>query len=402
MKKLLLVALMAANVSVFAQTTETVSVGAQYANDVYYSFANGVAKTEARDNWHIAFTTKIVDASVWTNEGLGVELYIASSNTSDWSTLDTTGMTWTPLHNSPNTWVEGAFNDGAGTHPDYGWGTYNNITHNVLASKIFVMKLPSGVYKKIIIDAMLTNGDFEFRIANLDGTGLVSKVLSKTPYASKNFFYYDVVNDVVVDREPAKTDWDILFSRYMEEVIPGSYYPVTGVYINQNVTAAKAAGDTTMVDWNNFPQTDSITVIGSNWKSFNNSTFQWNLDDSLSFFVTAQDGNLYKMIFKDFGGSSTGNIVFSQSIASAMAVAENNAIAGFKAYPNPAQDFLNIQVESDGNASVEIFNINGQLIISDLLTAEVNRMNISSIVPGVYLLRVSQNGKTSFSRIVVQ
>jgi len=397
MKKTLIIAFCAANVLLNAQTTENVSVGAGYANDVYYSLANGVVKTEPRNNWHIAFTTKIVDASILINEGLGVELYLASTNLNDWATIDTAGLALVPLHNSPATWTEGAFNANANGHPDYGWGTYNNITHNVTGKSIYILKMPDGSLRKIAIDAMKTNGDFELRIANLDGTNQQSKVFNKMPYNTKNFFYWDVANDILIDREPAKTTWDILFTRYMEEVIPGSFYPVVGAIMNIDVTGAKAAGvDTNTVDWNNYTLTDSITTIGSNWKTFSNG---WSVDDSLAFFVHGLDGNLYKLVFKTFGGSANGNISFSQSIASAMDVAELSA-SSISIYPNPSSDFVVIETAADGEA--QLFTIAGQLACTSVLSSGRNTIDVSALQPGHYVLMLTVNGKTLAHRLVIR
>jgi hypothetical protein len=400
MKKTLIIAFCAANVLLNAQTTETVSVGTSYANDVYYSLANGVIKTEPRNNWHIAFTTKIVDASILINEGLGVELYLASTNLNDWATLDTAGLTLVPLHNSPATWTEGAFNANASGHPNYGWGIYNNITHNVSGTSIYILKMPDASLRKIAIDAMKTNGDFELRIANLDGTNQQSKVFNKMAYNTKNFFYWDVANDILVDREPVKTTWDILFTRYMEEVIPGSFYPVVGAIMNIDVNGAKAAGvDTNTVDWNNYTLTDSITTIGSNWKSFNNSTFMWALDDSLAFFVHGLDGNLYKLVFKTFGGSANGDISFSQSIASAMDVAELSANK-ISIYPNPSSDFVVVEADADGEA--QLFTITGQLAGTSTISSGRNTIDVSTMQPGHYVLMLTINGKTLAHRLVIR
>lgn len=397
MTKQLMIAFCAANVLLNAQTTETVSVGASYANDVYYSFANGEVKSEPRNNWHIAFTSKIVDASILINEGLGVELYLASTNMNDWATLDTAGMTLTPLHNSPATWAEGAFNANATGHPDYGWGTYNNITHNVTGTSIFILKMPDASLRKIAIDAMKTNGDYELRIANLDGTNAKSKVFNKMAYSTKNFFYWNIDTDNIIDREPLKTSWDILFTRYMEEVVPGSYYPVVGAMINVGVNAAKASGvDTNTVDWNNYLLTDSITTIGSNWKTFNNG---WSLDDSLAYFVHALDGNLYKLVFKGFGGSANGNISFSQSIASAMSIGEVNS-TGVAIYPNPANDVLVIETAGIGEA--QFFNLAGQSVANYTLEAGKNTLNVINFKAGYYVLMLTTNGQTIAQRVVIR
>jgi hypothetical protein len=400
MKKQLLFLFLVANLALVAQTTETVTMGAGYANDVYYSFANGVEKTVARNNWHIAFTTQIVDAAIWINDGLGVELYQVSTDTTDFGSIDTTGMMGSALHNSPAVWEEGAFNDGAAGHPDYGWGIYNNITHNVAGTKVYVMKLENGAFKQIMIRSMLTNGEFTFRIADLDGSNEVVRTVNKNNYSSKNFFYYDAINDLIIDREPDAASWDMLFTRYMEEIVPGVYYPVSGVYINKDVMAAKAEGvDTNTVDWNNYPRTDSITIIGSNWKSFNNGTFQWNMTDSLAYFVEALDSQLYKLIFKDFGGSSTGDITFSKSVASAIGV-EESELANTLIYPQPATDFLTVLVANE--TEVEIYAMTGALVSQMSINSGENRIPVSELNPGVYILSLKSNGESTATRIVIQ
>jgi hypothetical protein len=399
-KNYLLLWFLVANLMLTAQTTETVSMGGGYANDVYYSLANGIVKTEARNNWHIAFTTQIVDAAIWVNEGLGVELYVASTDTGNFGSIDTSGLSWIALHNSPAGWDEGAFNDGANGHPDYGWGVYNNITHNVFGTKVYVMKLENGVYKQIMIRSMRTNGEFTFKIADLDGSNEVIRTANKNSYSAKNFFYYDVLNDQFVDREPNTADWDMLFTRYVEELSPGVYYPVSGVYINKDVSAAKAEGvDTATVDWNDYQRTDSITVIGSDWKIFNNGTFQWSMTDSLAYFVEGLDGQLYKLIFTDFGGSTTGDITFNKAIASAIGM-EENALARTKIFPQPATDFLTLLVERETN--VEIYSLTGALINELSIHPGENRVPVADLTPGVYVLRLSAEGQASATRIVIQ
>lgn len=401
MKKWTIFLFLAANISLNAQQTANISVGASYANDVYFSFDNGVVGTVARDNWHIAFTTKIVDASILINDGMGVELYIASNDVADFNTLDTTGMSWTPLHNSPKTWAEGAFNDQNSGHPDYGWGTYNNITHNVSGKRVFVMKLPDGSFKKMVIDEMLTTGDFSLRMADLDGNNLITKTLNKNAYVAKNFIYWDVVNDSIIDREPAKTDWDLLFTRYQEEILPGTYYPVSGAKLNINVFASKAANvDTNTVDWRNYyPLADSVLAVGSNWKSFNNTTFMWSIADSLAYFVQSLDGNLYQLVFKDFGGSSTGNITFTYRMVSAMSVAEYHDLA-IEIFPQPASDILNVSLAKPAKAN--LYAITGALVWQGDFQKGVNQLSISHLPKGVYVLYLNSKGVNCSQKIVIQ
>lgn len=400
MKQFLLGLFAIANVAVIAQTKDSAIMGAGYANDVFYSFATGEVKSETRDNWHIAFTTVLVDASIRINDGLGVKLYLASTDTSDFSTLDTTGMTWDELHNSYATWTEGAFNDGASGHPDYGWGNYNNVNHNVYGSKVYIMMLPNGDYKKIMIVSMLTNGDFNFKMADLDNSNMIAKTVNKMGYNTKNFFYYDAENDLVLDREPAKATWDIVFTRYYGEIFPGTYYFLTGVLLNTGVKAAKAVDvDTATVDWNNYPRTDSIEVIGSDWKSFNSGTFTYELADSNAYFIESKDGNLYKLLFKAFSGSTTGTTVFTKAIASGIGIEEAEPLH-VSVYPIPAKSTLTIEMEERGQA--ELISTTGQVVKLIDLTRGRNDVQLDGLAKGVFLLKITANEKINVTRVVLQ
>ena len=400
MKKLILGLLAIANLTVFAQTKDSTIMGAGYANDVFYSFATGEVKTEARNNWHIAFTSVLIDASIRINDGLGVKLYLASTDTSDFATIDTTGMMWDELHNSYTTWAEGAFNDGATGHPDYGWGNYNNVNHNVYGSKVYVLMLPNGDYKKIMIVSMVTTGDYTFKIADLDNSNLVVKTVNKMNYMNKNFFYYDAENDIVLDREPSKTDWDIVFTRYYGEIFPGTYYNLTGILLNADVKAAKAVDvDTATVDWNNYPRTDSIEVIGSDWKSFNSGTFTYEVADSSAYFIESKDGNLYKLLFKSFSGSSTGTTVFTKAIASGIGLVETVPLA-VSIYPIPASNNMTIEMEETGQA--ELISTTGQIVKQMDLGIGKNDIQVSDLAKGVFLLKVTANNKVNVTRVVLQ
>ncbi|HYW94535.1 MAG TPA: T9SS type A sorting domain-containing protein [Bacteroidales bacterium] len=54
---------------------DTLTMGAMYANDVYFGLSNGTSTPAARDNWDIAFKTNAFSASILTNTTMGVELY---------------------------------------------------------------------------------------------------------------------------------------------------------------------------------------------------------------------------------------------------------------------------------------------------------------------------------------
>ncbi len=154
--QMLMAFLMLATSMLYAQDVvvrDTLVMGPGYADDIYYSFDNGEVSKVARGDWDIAFYTPRFSAGIIVNEGNGVQLFsYPNGDTSAWSAIDTSGMaSWSPMHNSPESWEEGAFNAHASGHPDYGWGVYNSVDHYVYGDSLFVIATPSGMKKLRII-----------------------------------------------------------------------------------------------------------------------------------------------------------------------------------------------------------------------------------------------------------
>ena len=62
-------------------------------------------------------------------------------------------------------------------------------------------------------------------------------------------------------------------------------------------------------------------------------------------------------------------------------------------YPNPATSQLTIDLKEEGKADVAIYNILGQALIQESVYDMSNTINISDLSQGMYIVRVTQNGK---------
>jgi hypothetical protein len=310
-------------------------------------------------------------------------------------------MSWAPLHNSDLYWSEGSFNYGAGGHPDYGWGDYNNITHNVIGTKIFVIQFVDMTYKKILIEAMKTNGDFDFKIADLNGNNEVSKTLNKGDYPSENFFYYDAKADSAFSREPDNTTWDLVFTKFDSELSPGVWYPVTGALQNIGIAASEARDvDTTLSKWYDYPTSDSIkNVIGGDWKdyAFSPPPGAWELNDSLTYFVETSNEDIYRIVFKSWEGSATGNFSFAKTLATTIGINENS-IEELELYPNPAID--KVYINTNEAVSVEIINLNGQ-VVRTFNSDESESIDVSGIKSGNYIVIARGQQKVYISKLSI-
>ncbi|MEZ5083046.1 MAG: hypothetical protein R2750_06320 [Bacteroidales bacterium] len=214
---------------------DSVEMGPGYANDIYYSMQDGFISSVDRKNWDLGFYTSAWSAGIIINDGNGAELYLyPNADTSGWMSVDTTGLsTWTVLYNSVDDCEMGAFNINEKGHPDYGWGVYNTINHDVVGDSLYIIKLMNGsdaMYKKLWIERKISiQNTYIFKYADLDGSNEHQETLVATPYTSKNFIYYSLQTNEVLDREPNSDSWDILFTKYNTILEEGSPYIVTGV-----------------------------------------------------------------------------------------------------------------------------------------------------------------------------
>jgi hypothetical protein len=293
----------------------TISLGAQYSNEVYYRLSDGLITSVPRNNWDIAFSVPPREAAILANTTSGVDLkvYPVASGWTWSDPVDTAGFSgWAPLYNSDTTWTEGAFNMNATGHPNYGWGEYDMDTHNLSGVALYILKTRAGAYKKILINNKLSAlQQYTFQYSDLDGTNEETVHLDLAG-SNKNFVYYSIDSHEEVDREPEADKWDLLFTKYIDKSIN---YTVTGVLQNIDVTAQES----TDVDPASkiFPSSGfltNISTIGSDWKIINMDTFQYAIDETRVFYVKDLNGTVYRIKFKTFEGSSTGNLSFDVSI----------------------------------------------------------------------------------------
>lgn len=391
---------------------DSIAMGGSYANEIYYSMPNGQVAEVPRSTWDIAFRTMIMSSCIITNDGCGVVLYTyPNADTNGWAMLDTTGLsTWTPMFNDPDDWELGAFNRNAGDHPDYGWGVYNSVTHNLVGDSLFVIQLRDGSFKKLqIVRKISAQSTYVFKYANLDGSNEEVVNLNCNTYATKDFVGIDLTINQVVDFQPAKDSWDLLFTKYMSVQPNGSPYIVTGVLSNDGVGETEYwSVDTSYADWSANEFDFSRSPIGWNWKTYTGSTPPYAVDDSLVFFVKALPGDVYKLIFTRFDGSMTGKIVFLKGIISTSGLEDNASSPLLALYPNPSSDYLHLQLDPDpqGTANVRITDMLGKTLYQQSIpggtSQEVLTIPVSDWQDGLYFISIIEGNQTHTGKFLVR
>ncbi|MCC6180808.1 MAG: T9SS type A sorting domain-containing protein [Bacteroidia bacterium] len=414
MKKILRIttaALSIMSATIQAQTTDTVTTGAGYANEVWYSLQNDNQAIAPRNNWDLAFETTGQTASILFNSATGNTVYAVPGKTpADFSTTDTSGIsTWSALYNSDTTWTIGALNKNASNQYDLGWGTYNSVTHIVDGSKVFIIKYTGGIYKKFYIQS-LNSGVYTLIFSDLDNSNQQTVTITKSTYNTKNFVYYSLVNNQLIDREPVSASWDLLFTKYTA-FIP-SAYGVTGILQNKGVTVAQANNvSPSAVNWNTYTMETAMNTIGYDWKYFTGSMYTF-VTDTI-YFVKDKPGNIYKIAFTGFGGSSNGNFIFTKEKLSSTGIKDNDSDVNFSfaLFPNPSSNINGVDIlfatdKFSKDGIITLSDINGRAIITENVIAgeQLQKFHIATnnLNSGIYIVAFSVNGKTLHKKLIIE
>lgn len=98
----------------------------------------------------------------------------------------------------------------------------------------------------------------------------------------------------------------------------------------------------------------------------------------------------------DAGYDALGRVVITDATLS-LSDFEQTA---FKVFPNPVQNILNVQNNQTNIQEVQLFDITGRLLRSVQPESNITNVDFSSLSNGIYLLKVTSEGKTITRKIV--
>jgi len=108
---------------------------------------------------------------------------------------------------------------------------------------------------------------------------------------------------------------------------------------------------------------------------------------------------------KSFGGATfepeTDYLGLSELIVTVSTLSvDENTIENVKFYPNPASGSVNIRTLEGAN--VEIYNIIGKLVKSEKTLSNDHAMDVSDLSAGVYLVRLTSEGRSATKKLIIK
>lgn len=253
---------------------------------------------------------------------------------------------------------------------------------------------------------LITNGDFEEwadvnpenfdRVEITNGSG---EVIVYNDFLSEETAI--AVSGSSVKQE-SQQDTQFLEYRTLIPVTEGETYTVTYSYLDNDGAAATRF-------WSTWLNGSNGTLQGEGVQS-NVQLPEYSDDNSewvhVTFNVTAPTGAAklrFQLRTYRQGDNSGGYIYYDNlgfSVAPPAGVAENE-ISGLTIYPNPLSgNVLNITSANNFDMNVAVYDMVGKQVLN---TKVVNgTVNVSGLNAGIYMVKVTEEGKTSVKRLIVK
>lgn len=151
----------------------------------------------------------------------------------------------------------------------------------------------------------------------------------------------------------------------------------------------------------------SLRWDGTRLTSTFGNTYTWYRNDSIigantQSYVPDKKGSYKVSIGFPQYESFTSEIIVDSTMISHVKILQDNSLNTVKIFPNPSQGILWIQVdEFSETLTVEIYNVFGNLVRKWEMASTTEKVEIGSMLPGVYLLKVSSPNKVSTTKVVL-
>jgi hypothetical protein len=275
-----------------------------YDYQVYFDFSTGTVVSEnANNEWVLSF--ECVDSGYHIRINSSDLWGICRTGSTDMDAVFTANpeYSWKADRSDGNldstavgSWV--SFIDGLPSYTNevYLLGKYDGLTYN-LAKKLQFIDVNEEAFTFLINDPELSDAD-------------TIKVFKDNRF---NYKQFSIDGNKVIQLEPEKDQWDILFEQYFtilftDDSIPAPYY-VRGVLLNPN--RVEAALDTTIhfldIDYKTAIQhsfSSAQDAIGHDWKSVQvdeaSNSAEYKVRPGYSYLVRDTNNDLYKLRFKSY------------------------------------------------------------------------------------------------------
>jgi len=275
--------------------TNSVDMNADYKQQLFFSLSdNAVISSNLKTAWDIEFEC--------SSSGFHIRLNTAKAMCA----ASTSQTTFSLVADTNNFSVNKQYDSPTGNLDSTAFATWQ------ISKPVYIVDrgyneagTPQG-FRKIQV-LYVTSNDYSIKIANVDGSNEITLTVPKN--TDKNYVQFSLASNSIVNIEPAKENYDLVFSQYTHIYSnPFSTYLVTGVLINPNKVKVapvfdKPFADISVTDSLNHPFKTYQNIIGYDWKTYSFQTSSYIIDFNKCYIIKDVKGFYYKLHFIDFYNS---------------------------------------------------------------------------------------------------
>lgn len=275
-------------------------MGLDYSNQVFVSLKqNKIVHTSKNASWDLAFETGADHFSVYINGSKN--LFVYNTHLQDPAKVNQT------MSIPPGQWLVDAPNGNPSQTGIGSWREENGDSKE----EVYMIKIGSVniKYYKIVIRKGDASG-YTLAFGAIQDTELQEITIPKDE--AYNYSYFNLEEGALAYPEPPRTDWDVVFTRYMHIYydMDNFPYPVNGVLLNPYQTSVLVA-DTTLSfeevaynpDYTDADFSRDRDFIGFNWKTYNTSTYTVN--SHKVYIIRTQEDRQWKWRFLSYEKGNT-------------------------------------------------------------------------------------------------
>lgn len=164
---------------------------------------------------------------------------------------------------------------------------------------------------------------------------------------------------------------------------------------------------------------EAVTIDWTTATEINNSHFEIQRSNNKKDWVVVGtvkgNGNsttTIKYSFSDKVGKLTGEIYYrlnqidfdgKNELSNIRVVSLNNTKLNIgKVYPNPANDFVKVNINTEGDYTIRILDINGKEMLKQNGSSNIETLNIADIPAGTYLIKIENDIVNESHRIIIK
>ncbi|THF48519.1 T9SS type A sorting domain-containing protein [Flavobacterium supellecticarium] len=254
---------------------------------------------------------------------------------------------------------------------------------------------------------LIPNGNFETWTNNTTPSGFTA--VNTETFSANNFITRETSifkSGASAVKHQSQDDTQTVSPTDLIPVIPGNNYTISYWFLDNDTKARSRAWHSwvNISNGNESELTDHRDILHPTTYSSNNA--QW---VQASFTLTAPtNATHFRFQARTYRQSATsvGGFIyyddFSMVNNTPMGLTDHQ-IDGLKLYPNPASNNDNLYITSTtgSDKTIEIYDILGKQVLN-LKSENNNPIQLSNLNTGVYLLKITEEGKTATQKLIIK